>query len=245
MIRRIQALNYRCLRYVDVHLNGSFHILVGPNASGKSTLLDVIGFLGDLISEGLDTAVEQRTNNFQDLVWDRQRNAPGFELAVEIEIPEALRLKLPDQKHEFQSFRSFRYEVAIQVGDDGLCIASEGGFLKNQAALDHERFSSYKENPFELMPARSFPATKPIPDSILTKADDFYSVPILQKSAKGTDTFKVETVSRYEYFKESELSIAFGPRRSTLKNLPEAPRAVSGCHICERDSRSRCSEVVS
>lgn len=223
MIRRIQALNYRCLRYVDVHLNGSFHILVGPNASGKSTLLDVIGFLGDLISEGLDTAVEQRTNNFQDLVWDRQRNDSGFELAVEIEIPEALRLKLPDQKHEFQSFRSFRYEVAIRVEDDGLCIASEGGFLKSQAALDDERFSSFEEDHYGFRPARSFPATKPIPDSILTKADRYGNVRILQKPAKGTDTFKVETVSRYEYFKGSELSIAFGPRRSTLKNLPEAP----------------------
>ena len=36
MIRRLQALNYRCLRYVDVRLD-RFHVLVGPNASGKST----------------------------------------------------------------------------------------------------------------------------------------------------------------------------------------------------------------
>lgn len=77
MIRRIQALNYRCLRYVDVDLEGSFHILVGPNASGKSTLLDVIGFLGDLVSYGLDLAVERRTNNFQDLVWERQPMISG------------------------------------------------------------------------------------------------------------------------------------------------------------------------
>ena len=36
MVRCIQALNYRCLRDVDVRLDGNFHILVGPNASGKS-----------------------------------------------------------------------------------------------------------------------------------------------------------------------------------------------------------------
>ena len=63
MIRRIQALNFRCLRYVDVEL-GRFHILVGPNASGKSTLFDVIAFLGDLVSNGLEAAVESRTSNF-------------------------------------------------------------------------------------------------------------------------------------------------------------------------------------
>ena len=41
MIRRIQALDYRCLRHADVRLD-DFHVLVEPNASGKSTLLDVI-----------------------------------------------------------------------------------------------------------------------------------------------------------------------------------------------------------
>ena len=51
----------------------------------------------------------------------------GFELAVEFNIPEELRLKLPDEEQGHRSFdhdRSFRYEVAIRAGDDGLCIAS-------------------------------------------------------------------------------------------------------------------------
>ena len=82
MIRRIQALNYRCLRYVDVELD-RFHVLVGPNASGKSTLFDVIAFLGDLVSSGLEAAVERRTTNFQVLVWGRPKHPLGFELAVE------------------------------------------------------------------------------------------------------------------------------------------------------------------
>ena len=82
MIRRLQALNFRCLRYVDVEL-GRFHILVGPNASGKSTLFDAIVFLGELVSKGLEAAVECRTSNFQDLVWGRPPDGLGFELAVE------------------------------------------------------------------------------------------------------------------------------------------------------------------
>ena len=43
MITLVEALNYRCLRYVHRPLK-PFHVLVGPNASGKSTFLDVIGF---------------------------------------------------------------------------------------------------------------------------------------------------------------------------------------------------------
>jgi len=48
MIARIEALNYKCLRYVSQGLQ-RFQILVGPNASGKSTLLDVPAFLQDLL----------------------------------------------------------------------------------------------------------------------------------------------------------------------------------------------------
>ncbi len=59
MITLIEALNYRCLQYVQRLLN-PFHVLVGPNASGKTTFLDVIGFLRDLVSEGLDTALSAR-----------------------------------------------------------------------------------------------------------------------------------------------------------------------------------------
>jgi predicted ATPase len=52
-VTRIEALGYRSLRYVSQPLL-PFRVLVGPNASGKSTSLDVIAFLGDLLRVGLD-----------------------------------------------------------------------------------------------------------------------------------------------------------------------------------------------
>ena len=60
MITRIEALNYRCLRYIRQDL-GPFHVLVGPNASGKTTFLDVVGFLGKLVAEGPEAAVVEKT----------------------------------------------------------------------------------------------------------------------------------------------------------------------------------------
>ena len=215
MIRRIEALNFRCLRYVDVRFESSFHILVGPNASGKSTLLDVIGFLGDLIRDGLDAAVDQRTRNFQDLVWNRPKKNPGFELAVEFDIPEAFACKLPEK----EDFRTFRYEIAIREGIDGLGIASEGGFLGARWRPIPEEHPSLVEEPFSL--TRNFPSSRPTPKSILTNADGYGYRPVLQKSAKGTDTFRKEVLEHYANSSGAGMSFTFGPRRSTLKNLPE------------------------
>ena len=70
IISRIQVLNYGCLRYVDVPM-GRFHVLIGPNATGKSTLMDAVKFVSDVVRDGVDAACFKRTSNFQDLVWGR------------------------------------------------------------------------------------------------------------------------------------------------------------------------------
>jgi predicted ATPase len=71
MIQLVEALNFRCLRYVRQTL-GPFHVLVGPNASGKTSFLDVPAFLAKLVAEGVEAAVAARTQNFHDFVWGRE-----------------------------------------------------------------------------------------------------------------------------------------------------------------------------
>ena len=221
MIRRIQALNYRCLRYVDVRLDGTFHILVGPNASGKSTLLDVIGFLGDLVSDGLEAAVDHRTNNFRDLVWDRPRERAGFELALELDIPEVFRPMLPDGRSRLDSFQSFRYEVAIRLGDDGLCIESEAGLLKRHSAIRRDKQSLTDRDEWNVLSPENFSSAKQIPESILTHPGENDYRTSFRKSAEGEDMFKRETGSQQD--SPPEIIVAFGPRQSTLQNFLGLP----------------------
>lgn len=204
MIRRVQALGYRCLRHADVRL-GEFQVLVGPNASGKSTLLDAIVFLRDLVSDGMEGAVGRRTKNFQDLVWRRPGQDPGFELAIEVRIPESLRAQLPAENR----FETFRYEVAIRESDGSPRIASE------RATLEPQR------PPREAPPPEIFPAPVKAPTSILLGGGRRGARTILSKSANGNDSFHFETSARPG--KGWVAGLALGDRRSTLANLPEAP----------------------
>ena len=204
MIRRIQALNYRCLRYVDFSLD-RFHVLIGPNASGKSTLFDGIAFLGDLVRDGLETAVGSRTANFQDLVWGRPDRDLGFQLAIELEVPEELRERLPAEK----GFRVFRYEVEITEDHRGMRIASERGLLMPL------------RKPRPNVQRTLFPDPPNPPSTILVGGGRRGNWTVLSKSARGTDAFSVETESKAG--KGWVTTIAFGPNRSTLGNLPESP----------------------
>ena len=201
MISLIEALNFRCLRYVRQSL-APFEVLLGPNASGKTTFLDVIAFLSDMVSGDLETAVAKRTQNFADLIWGRK--GVGFQLAVEVRIPDERRKLLAE---EYQRFTTVRYEVEIvsdpRTGET--IIATEQGTL-------------IKELP-RTPPQRSlFPCSEAPPESVITPRRASGSKMLFSKIPGGNDNFYAEA-----FAKEGRWAPSFrlGPRKSTLGNLPE------------------------
>ena len=131
MIKLVEALNYRCLRYVRQPLD-PFHILVGPNASGKTTFLDVAGFLGDLLKRGLDQAIRERSSSssIEDLFF--LNRGSQFELALEMEVPENLR-----ELTVGKTYRCVRYEIAI-----GKAKTGEYHIFDEQVILQEEASSA-------------------------------------------------------------------------------------------------------
>ena len=129
MVTRIEALGFRSIRYVSQTL-GPFHVLVGPNASGKSTFLDVLVFLGDLQRVGLQQAVAgnashsvpPRATDPQHLTW--MRRGKTIELAVEMPVHDGVRGRSTNG-----STGVCRYEVAIDVSEPSR-IAAETLWLK-------------------------------------------------------------------------------------------------------------------
>jgi predicted ATPase len=199
MFTRIEALGFRSLRYVSQPL-GPFHVLVGPNASGKTTFLDVIAFLGQLVASGLDEAIADRTKNFVDLVW--QRSGDRFELAVEAAIPPEYRQNLGDP-----DFSIIRYEVAI--GQDPAtretAILAERVLLKSpEAELTQEHHPAL------------FPNEPQSPTTILTTKGKR----TVYKGSEGRDIFFSETPGD-SGFGWPPAMFKFGLRKSALGNLPE------------------------
>ena len=58
MITRVQIKNFRNLADVDVHL-GPLTVLVGRNGAGKSTFLDALRFVRDVLQGGLNKTINQ------------------------------------------------------------------------------------------------------------------------------------------------------------------------------------------
>ncbi len=126
MIRRIEALNYRSLRYVSQELR-PFQVLIGPNASGKSTFLDVIRFISDFVTyervlETIRNSKHKRTwsADINELIYNQTSNQ--FELAAEFTIPDNLQQAFTTQEGEFR-YDIVRYELSF--GGEYLDVQAE------------------------------------------------------------------------------------------------------------------------
>jgi len=176
--------------------------LVGPNASGKSTFLDVVSFLGDLVSDGPETAVRNRTEDIHDLFWKRE--GTQFDLAVEVRIPEEKQQLI--RKKECNTIR-YEIEIGLDESTDEIGILWEHVLLKKSESVEQITLPTL------------FPIVIPYPETIRTPTHNKSSTTIANKKPGGNDNFYSETYRIGG--KGWTPSFKLGPRKSTLANLPD------------------------
>jgi len=110
MITRIEVKNYRSLFDVSQELK-PFQILIGPNATGKSTFLDVVSFVGDIVRFGVKEGCNKRSKNFLDLTFNK-KGGP-IEFAFEFKTIGLFAYGIPPDLN-FPDDAIFRYEIKIR-----------------------------------------------------------------------------------------------------------------------------------
>lgn len=200
MIIKIEALNYRCLEYISQDVKG-FELLIGPNASGKTTFLDVIAFLSTMVKDGFESALKERSNSHEDLLFKKQ--GQGFELAVELKIPDEISKQIARK-----DLNVLRYEVSVGYDESG-----KGGFVirEEKVLLIMKKDTTQKE--FDLFPYYISP-----PKTIMTRSGEKGTQILVSKVPHGNDNFSSE---KYEKAGKGWVpSFKFGNLKSALGNLP-------------------------
>ncbi len=197
MILAVEAENYRMLKSVRVELE-RFNVLIGPNASGKTTFLDVLCFISDIIKDGVQSAVSSRTSNFYDLCFDPTK---PVSIGVEVEIPAHAWVESPNE-FSFTDYACLRYEISVGIGDDdqALRVLQENLFMLPGGHGNLVRSSHPVGTEAGLM---------------------HHSVPrgwkkVVSKTEKGQDYFRDEKTSWNNMFR-------FGWDKSALGSMPDDP----------------------
>jgi predicted ATPase len=201
MFTRIQTRSFRCLKSVDQTL-GRFRALVGPNASGKTTFLDVIGLLGDMAKNRgdiLQPVVQSRSADFEKLVW--MGKGLSFQLAVEAKIPAAVKKEMAEDR---QRFNRVRYEVEIALD-----------LKRNEIGLNHETLW-LREIKSETEPSQRdlFPAEQPELTSIFCRSGRSV-LAAMNKRTGGNDNYYPEGKK-----KSYKPSYKLGRTKCALANIP-------------------------
>jgi predicted ATPase len=146
MITRLQVRNFKSLRAIDLSL-GPLNVLVGPNMSGKSNVLDVFFFLQQLIFpqpgvQGISYAMAQR-GGVNEVRW---KGGDDALIAVALEgldeIGQGTRyrysLELVVGTGDFVNLQSESLKVFRSGTETDLIVPQQGGFvqLKNADGKD-------------------------------------------------------------------------------------------------------------
>lgn len=128
MLQSFHIQNFKCLRDTTLEL-GPFTVLIGPNDSGKTSILDALRLLGKTSEEGLDALREADYGNT--LKWRRDPI-------------DDIRWRL-----QFAGFeRSFQYDLAYPSGAESGSIATSTSFQRSgntEPAIIQRSSSAQKE----------------------------------------------------------------------------------------------------
>lgn len=199
MITRVQARAFRLLRGIDQRLD-RFHALAGPNASGKTTFLDVIALFSDLMRTRGDVAetILKRSRSFDQLLWKGE--GKSFQLALEAEIPDSVRKQMAEEK---KTFHNVRYEIEIGLDPQS-----------NEIGLDHETLWLIQSTGMtNAAPLDLFPAVREYTSPLFRRAGSGAKVAIRKVHGRNDNYY---TEGRKSYMP----SFRLGRGRSALANVP-------------------------
>ena len=219
MLASLHVQNFKCLRDIEVAF-GPFTVLIGPNDSGKSSILDALRLLGRTVVEPI-SAIFKRDDELRVLAWrggDRSPKAtPPITWAVGLDTVEGSRWR-----YELRLGGSHVYEHIVSLGDgrplearknDGagtvLCEINDG--YPSEDAVPgavHEAFYVFfEDNRRELLELARAPRYRLNPDLLRSPA-----VPTPDAVLSTTGDNLAEVLDR----------LITGPDRSAIARLEQA-----------------------
>lgn len=227
MLRRLRVKNYKSLRNLDLRLN-DLNVLVGPNAAGKSNILDCLAFLSEQ-ARGKGEEAWKRRGGFADMAWGGDPSR-SIEVVCDLQLP----AQVPSATYSYTLTMAAEEQGRIQResitrGDSTVIISRESfdihysrGGISAQSSYQSCLSSIPSEEP-EAQAVAANIASWAVYD--FQKARIATSQPVRRETRLAPDGTNAATVLHYLHNAEVE---AFERIESLLKDaIPEVDRLLT------------------
>lgn len=114
MIRHLQIERYKSIRTALIPL-GPLRILIGPNAAGKSNVIDTLRLLSEAVREDVETAVTRRGDLKEVVFLAAPENQQTFEISLDYFVPDP---SVPTSRSDM----TYRVQVGERHGRPGVSL---------------------------------------------------------------------------------------------------------------------------
>ncbi len=144
-LRRLQVTDFRCLRAVALEVDPHYTLISGPNASGKTSVLEAIYFLGRGRSFRTHRAARLIRTGCERFVVFGEVDTPGGSLPLGVEVtPDRLRARMAG--HDAASVAELASHFPVQIIDPDIHQLIEMGPAIRRRLIDWGVF--HVEPPF-------------------------------------------------------------------------------------------------
>lgn len=160
MIRAIEIRGFRSLRHVRLEL-GRLNVLIGPNQSGKTNVLDALSFLASAAAGRLSESVFKRRGGFSNLLWMGEGERE-IEFRVELEI----QVLMPPTSSPVPGAQkvSGTYHFKLEEAGSGYIVSAEALHIGGKAIFERDRSTCVVHSILVLPPTKG-QVTVPLSDT--------------------------------------------------------------------------------
>ncbi len=245
-IKSINIINYKSFHSVELEL-GSFNVLIGANASGKSNFIQVFRFLRDIVNEGLENAISLQGGVEYIRNLNLLTHKDMLEFNISLVPDDVLGFTIPKNNEKYiVTLTHFNYSFKLAFKKNSYTVKIDEAVSKHDFHLKQEnkleKIGS-GEMLFEIKSGKLQIAFKK-ENTIPLEQHDFFPAYLIdasnfRKADSSRPSLLIETIDNYLPFRHSVIDIFNNiPIYDIDPKLPKLARTVSGMAKLEENAEN-------
>jgi predicted ATPase len=144
MIKKLKIKNYKSFKDVELELD-KFNVLIGPNASGKSNLLDCLAFISEIAQENIFECLTRR-GGYERVVFGGEKG--NIELTINFMLDNEPSKYFISVSEKGRNKETLNVGIKVEIDDQEVALNPWTATISNQSSKTREYLTTWRSYNF-------------------------------------------------------------------------------------------------